>query len=161
MTDDEIAKAVQAMKMQWPQAKGMMEMMLGKMKMDMIFHLPGTVAETAGFKKEADGSVRFTVEGAKILDVMDKMMADDAFLRSCVVAGTNPMKDNPAVMEKVFGTKGPLTAHVTGDMKPAFDYAKESKAAADAYPAMIKKLGLDTVPADAGPGIKITPKIGG
>ena len=81
--------------------------------------------------------------------------------RPCVLAGRNPVRDkNPVMMEKVFGTRGPLTARVTGDLKPAFDYAKEVKAAKDAYPAMIKKLGLDNVPADSGPDIKITPKMG-
>jgi hypothetical protein len=161
MTDEEINKAVQAMKMQWPQMRQMFEMMVGKLKMDTIVHLPGTVAEVNGFKKEADGSVRLSYDGAKILEVLDKLMADEAYLKAAVKAGKDPMKDkDPVVFEKMFGTKGPLSARATGDMKPAFDFEKECKAAKDAYPKMIEKLGLDKVPAGGGPALRIGPSSG-
>jgi hypothetical protein len=159
MTDEELAKAVEQAKMQWQQMKPMMQMMLAKMKIENVFHLPGTLAEVTGFKKGADGSVSIAIEGAKVLEVMDKQMADEAYVKAALKAGKNPIEDKPSdeVMEKAFGFKGTLSARVTGDLKPLFDYAKEVKAAKDAYPKMIEKLGLDKVPASGG-GITITPK---
>ena len=47
------------------------------------------------------------------------------------------------MVELLFGSKGPFTAHVAGEMKPQFDYAAEVKAAKEAYPKMAEKLGLE------------------
>jgi hypothetical protein len=162
MTEEQLTKAVQQAKMEWQQVKPMMQMMLTKMKIQNVFHLPGTLAEVTGFKKEADGSVSVTIEGIKVLDVMDKQMADDAYIKAAIKAGKDPVKDKPSddVMEKAFGFKGTLSAHVTGDLKPLFDYAKESAAAKAAYPKMIEKLGLDKVPAESGGAMTITPHVG-
>jgi len=157
---EELAKLIQAQRLQYQQTRPMMEMMLGKMKVEMTFRLPGTLAEVSGFQKQPDGSVRFAIEGAKMLQVMDQLMADDAYVRQAVLAGKKPGADmDPAMTEKLFGTKGPFQARVTGDMKPLFDYAAAVKAAKEAYPKMIEKLGLDKVPPPAAGGLKITPKM--
>jgi hypothetical protein len=152
MTDEDLAKQVKLARMQWQQMKPMMAMMMGKMKMEMIFRLPGTLAEVEGFKKDADGSVRVGFEGAKLMEAMDAMMADEAYLKASIKAGKDPVQDKneEILMEKMFGTKGPMKARVTGDLKPAFDFEKEVKAAKEAYPKMIEKLGLDKVPAGGG-----------
>jgi hypothetical protein len=150
MTDEQVAKLVEAAQAQYQQARPMMEMMLAKMKMEMTFRLPGKVSETAGFQKQADGSVKLAIEGAKMLAVQDEMMKDKAALAAEIKAGRSAGKNDAAVMEKLFGTKGDFTARVTGEMKPAFDYAAEAKAAKDAQPKMIEKLGLDKVPAKSG-----------
>ena len=149
-TEEEMTKAIQAAKMQWQQMKPMMEMMLAKLKMDMIFRLPGTLAEVEGFTKQADGSVRVTIEGAKLLAVMDKRMADEDYLKAAIKAGKDPMQDKAEgekMMNEAAGIKGSLKARVTGDLKPAFDFEKEVAAAKAAYPKMIEKLGLDKAPA--------------
>jgi len=149
MTDAELAEAVQQAKAQWLQTKPMIQAMLGKMKMEAVFHLPGTLGEVSGFKKGANGSVSLVIEGAKLLEAMEKQMTDDATLKAAIKAGKNPMGgENPPdeVMEKALGIKGPMTARVTGDLKPLFDYDKEVKAAKEAYPKMVERLGIGEAP---------------
>jgi hypothetical protein len=147
---EEMAKLIQAARLQYQQMRPMMEMMLGKMKVEMAFRLPGTLAEVSGFQKQPDGSVRIAMDGAKMLQVMDQLNADDAYVRQTILAGKKPGADmDPAVAEKLFGTKGPIKARVTGDLKPLFDYAAAVKAAKEAYPKMIESLGLDKVPPPA------------
>jgi hypothetical protein len=157
---EELAKLIQAARLQYQQMRPMMEMMLGKMKVEMTFRLPGTLAEVSGFEKQPDGSVRIAIDGAKMLQVMDQLNADDAYVRQAILAGKKPgaADMDPAKTEKMFGTKGPFRARATGDMKPLFDYAAAVKAAKEAYPKMIEKLGLDKVPPSTG-GMTITPKM--
>jgi len=159
---EELAKQIQAQRLQYQQMRPMMEMMLGKMKVEMTFRLPGTLAEVSGFEKQPDGSVRIAMDGAKMLQAMDQLNADDAYVRQAILAGKKPgaEKMDPAVMEKMFGTKGPFRARVTGDLKPLFDYAAAVKAAKEAYPKMIEKLGLDKLPPATAPHISISPPTG-
>jgi len=159
MTDEEIAQAVKEARDQYIQGRPMMEMVFSKMKMAMKYRLPGTLAEVNGFTREADGSVAFAFDGAKILETMDKLMADEAYLTACIKAGQKPGGDamSPEIMEKTFGFKGDIMARVTGNLKPLFDYAAEVKAAKEAYPKMIEKLGLDKVPPPA--HISVSPQM--
>lgn len=160
MTDEEVAKKVAQAQTEYNQMRPMMEAMMGKMKMEMIFHLPGTLGEVTGFQKMPDGSVKFALDGAKMLAVTDELMKDTAYVTAQIKAGKKPGNDksDPALNEKIFGTKGALTAHVTGTLKPQFDYAAEVKAAKDAQPKMIEKLGLDGLPAKT--GMSIMPGMG-
>jgi len=155
MTEEQIQQAIQAERMKWQQLKPMMTMMLGKMKMELIFHLPGPLTQVKGFAKTADGGVRFAMEGAKVLAALDKFMADDAYVRQQVLTGGGdpgqPPMDDPAVIKEMFGIEGALEAHAGPPVKAQFDYQAEVQAAKAAYPAMIKKLGLDRLPQESGP----------
>jgi len=155
MTEEQIQQSIQQRRQAWQMTKPMMTMMLGKMKMELTFHLPGPVTQVKGFQKTEDGGVRFGVDGAKVLAALDKFMADDAFLRKQVMQGGGdpgqPPMDDPAVMKDMFGVEGALEAHAGPPVKAQFDYKAEVQAAKAAYPAMIKKLGLDQLSQESGP----------
>jgi hypothetical protein len=156
LTPEAAEARIKTERMKYQQMRPMLEMMLGKMKVEMAFRLPGAVAEVSGFQKAPDGTVQFAMDGAKFLQVMDELMADEAQLKQALQSGEGVSGGGPKmerlVMEKLFGSADPPRARVIGDLRPLFDYEAEVKAAKDAYPAMIERLGLDKVPAaPAGP----------
>jgi hypothetical protein len=155
LTPEEIDQRVKMQREQFQQMRPMMEMFLGKARVEMSFRLPGTVGEVSNLQKEQGGVLRFVLEGAKALQVIDQLMADDAYVRERVAAGAvvgrGGAQLNDALNEKLFGSRGPLQARVTGDLKPLFDYAAEAKAAKDAYPKMLERLGM--APAPSAPAV--------
>jgi len=148
--EEQLTQRIQAERMQYQQVRPMMATVLGTMKMDVSFLLPGALVEVSGFKKEPSGAVRLVFDGAQMLKAMDELMADDAYVRQNALAGKKggggPQMDE-WTKEKLFGTKGPFRARVTGPFKPLFPYDSEVKAAKAAYPKMIERLGLDKLPA--------------
>ncbi len=108
--------------------------------------IPGTVTDVVGFTKATDGSLHWALVGAKVLETYEKAMADDAFLRQCVVDGKSPLSE---VMAKEVPSV--LSARVTGDLKPQFDYEDRVKMAKEAWPALRDKLGLVPPPGKGEP----------
>jgi len=150
LSEDEIAQRIKDQRDKAQATRPMLELFMAKFKMDLVFRLPGTVADATHFQREPGGAVRLTVEGQKILQVMDQLVADDAFMRDLVASGESfgpggsRMRD--AINEKLFGSKAPARVRVNGDLKPLFDYEAEAKKARDAYPKMVESLGLDKLP---------------
>ncbi len=162
MTEQEMQQRLAAERAKWQQMKPMMAMTIGKMRMDATFRLPGKLVEVKGFRKTPDDSVQFVFDGAKVLEVIDKLMADDAYVKENMLAGKGGMGQPPLgdeALEQLFGTAGPLVAKTEGPAEAQFDYAAEVQAAKAAYPAMIKRLGLDQVP-ESGPGPQMPPGFG-
>ena len=148
MTEDQIAAKIKEGRAKYAQMKPMMAMILSTMKIDITFHVPGTIAESTCFKKGDGGTLQVVIEGAKMLEVMDKVAADDAIMREIVTAGET-LEGGPRTTlimnEKLFGERAAVRARMTGDFKPLFDYKTEMEAAKKDYPEMLKRLGLDQV----------------
>ena len=112
MTEDEIAAKIKEGRAKYTQMKPMMTMIMSTMKMDITFHVPGTVAESSCFKKGEGGSLQILIEGAKLLETMDKVAADNAILREIVTAGESISDGGPRTSlimnEKMFGEKAPV-----------------------------------------------------
>jgi len=152
--EDQMPARLEAERAKYQQIRIMMEAVMAKMKFDLGFLLPGTLTEVSNFRKEPSGAVRIVFEGAKMLEVMDKLMADDAYVRQAMTAGTGigpspKMDDN--LREMLFGAKGPIRACVVGPFQPRFAYDSEVAAAKTNYPAMIQRLGLDKLPEPEAP----------
>ncbi len=150
MTDEQVNERMQTERAKFQQMRPMMEMMLGKVRIDLTFWLPGTVAEVNNLQKGANGSVRMVLEGARMLQVMDELVADDNFLRETIKAGgqigAGGGRMGQAANEKMFGSKGPIKVRVNGDLKPLFNYDAEVTPAKAAYPGVLEKLGLNNLP---------------
>lgn len=146
LTEEQVAQKIKEARLQYNTAKPMVIGMLGTLKTDTTLHLPGTIAEVSNFEKIDGSTVRLVFEGAKILEVMDKMMQDDEMLEEQIRAGKNPMQSGPGsdliANKMLYGQEAPVKVVLTGKTKNLFDYKTEVQAAKDNYKNMIKELGF-------------------
>ncbi len=145
LTEAEVSQKVKEMKLQYNKSKPMMIGMLGTLKSEIVFHLPGRIGEVSNFTKVDDSTVQLTLEGMKMLAAMDKIMADDKLLAEQIRAGKNPMQsgagDELLGNEMLYGQRAPVRV-VAGGGKELFDYKAEVAAAKANYKAMVKGLGF-------------------
>jgi|WetSurMetagenome_2_1015567.scaffolds.fasta_scaffold07871_4 hypothetical protein len=142
MSDAEVAQRMAQVRARLAGKEGQaIEKMMPGMRMEFAFRLPGKVAEVEGFAKGEDGAVRKVIDGAKMLVDLKAMLGDEAQLKASIITSQDPME---TVLAKHVG--GLMKARVTGEMKPQFDFDAEVKAAKEAFPKMMEKLGL---PAEA------------
>ena len=153
LTQEETDQRIKAQRERFKQMRPMMEMFFAKARVEMSFRLPAAPADVSNLRKDPDGTLRFVLDGGKALLAIDQLMADDEYVRERAAAGPeagagkNTAWLNDALNEKLFGSRAPVRARASGDLKPLFDYAAEVKAAKDAYPKMMERLGLPSAPA--------------
>lgn len=143
LTDEQIDEQIEVFRQQYKASKAMMGMMLKDMRIEQTFHLPGKVKDVRVFKKVDENTVQFAIDGNQILAVMDKVMADEDYLRATLKAGQNPMQSQAArdrMAKELFGGTEPPMVRVTGKMKPQFDYDREVAAATEGMEEMMKEL---------------------
>ena len=144
-TDAEMMQAIANARSQYQQAKPMMTGIFGAMKADMSFRLPGPVTESSNFQRDPNGNLRVAFTGAKLVEIMDQLLADDTRLREQLKAGHDVMKDGPAMglemNQQLFGEAKPVRATVATTVKPQFDFAVEVAAAKKEMPAIFKAIG--------------------
>lgn len=144
-TEEEMTQAISTERVRYQQAKPMMAGILGAMKAEMGFRLPGSVTESSNFQRDPSGGLRVAYTGAKFMEIMDKFMADDAGLRAQLKAGREVAKEGPGMdlemNRQLFGEAKPVRATVTARGKPQFDFAVEVAAAKKEMPAIFKSVG--------------------
>ena len=145
-TDEQIKAEIEEARKQFKQMRPMMTPILAKMKLDLTYTLPGTVSSAAIFTKTGANSVNFIMEGRKMLEAMDKIMADDAALMASIKAGKKADDNDEAMFMQIYGNKGPAMVTVTGATKAVFDFKVESAAAKTKQDAMLKEAGIDLTP---------------
>ncbi len=144
LTDEQIAAKVAEAKSQYAQSKPAMTGMLTGMKLDVTYILPGQVEKIGVFKPVA-GGVRLQVTGEQILQGMDRIATDDAWMAASLRAERDAMQGatDEEINELILGVRELIQARVKDANKPLFDYAAEVATAKAAQPAMITELGLD------------------
>jgi len=144
-TEAELAQKIKEARLQYNEARPMMLGMLGTLKQVKKLHLPGKIEKHLNFELIDSNTVQVKIEGRKMIEAMDKMMADDGWMKRQIRAGKNPVKegpDEPVLNEMLFGEKGPVQIILHSDSKALFDYDAELAQARKGYKAMIKKLGF-------------------
>jgi hypothetical protein len=133
---------------------------LAEAKVATRFVLPGALGEVHNFKKVGDRTVEVRMEGAALLAALDTMMKDDAYLRRSLESGRDLDKSGPpvddALVEKLFGEKGPIKAATKGALAPIFDYEAEAGKAREGMLELLAKFGAapTAVAPPAGAGFK-------
>lgn len=139
----ERSKKLKEERAKFQQSKGMMTAVMGNMKHEAIFHLPGKVGESSNFTKDASGALRLQFEGAKLLAAMESLINNDEWAAKNLDSFGG--KEKPAmdaeVNALVFGSKAPVRAVVSGG-QPLFNYAVEVAAAKKESEKIRKQLGM-------------------
>jgi hypothetical protein len=149
MTAEQKAKKIKEERAKFQQAKPMMSAMLGGLKNSVEFRLPGSITASSNFKRTPLGTLGLTFEGGRMIEAMEKLMADDVWLEK---NGFNPQKApemNDEFCGMIFGEKAPVSATVSDAKQPLFDYAAETAAARKGMEALQKKLGGVSIAAPA------------
>ncbi|MBM4017848.1 MAG: hypothetical protein FJ288_05885 [Planctomycetes bacterium] len=145
---EEMAKRMKDMRQRYSDTKGALTTEVAGMKLDLVFHVPGTLEEMKGLEQQGT-ALSYAAEGSRIIQAVDSQVADGSYLRNVVLAGKSiNVKD--MVNEKVFGLKGEVWARWKGPFRARFDYAAEANPARKAQQAMFQRLGLDK-PRDTSP----------
>ena len=166
MTPEELDKRIKQQRGQFQQSKPMLAGFLGAMKHAVVFHLPGKVSSSANFTNDGTGNLAIKFDGAKMMEVMEKLINDDEWCRKHNGTGFDDMQEKPAMNEEMnqflFGEKAPVSATVAGAAKPLFDYAAEVGAATKEYAQTKKALRVgSSASADEAPEINAAPATGG
>lgn len=146
LTEEEIANRIKREKAEYQDNRPMMVAFFSMFKADYYFRLPGKVVEVTNLKEDEAGTLRLQLEGTKLIEAMDEMLANEAWVREQVLAGRELFEGVPleglTFNEKFFGERAPLRATITGDLQPLFDYDIEVTAAKKSYPELLKELGI-------------------
>jgi hypothetical protein len=141
MTAEDVDKRLKDFREKYQQTKGAVTTELPGMKLDMVFHVPGTLEESRGMEQQGM-TLSYALEGTKVVQAMDAQMNDSALLKQWALAGKAPaVKD--IMNDRLFSVKGEVWARWKGPFKSRFDYAAEMAAAKKAQPQMMVKLGLE------------------
>jgi len=147
ISEAELDKKVKKAKLDYNQTKPMMQGILSGLKSETILHLPADIKEISNFEKVNARTVRIAFEGSKMIEVMDKMMQDEAWLKEQIRAGKDPLQDGPegdlAMNEMFFGEKAPVRVVLAQGAQQLFDYDAEVTAARANYENMLKEPGLE------------------
>lgn len=148
MTDEKLTPQQAALKIKegrakYQQMKPMMAMIVGAMKHDVVFHLPGRPGKSSAFQKDGAGTLSLQFSGAKMLEAMDALINDDAWMaRNSGVMDPDSAPPMDEEMSKLlFGEKGPVQATVNGLGDAAFDYEAEVADAQEAFAALRQEIG--------------------
>lgn len=157
LSDDELTAEIAKAKSQYKQGKTMMAAMLGSMRIESKFQLPGTIKSSHNVSTD-ENTALVVFDGNKVIEAMDAVYADEAWLGTILKAGKDPMSDKNAVIgdtfnEVMFGASGPVEVSFDKGTTPQFDYAGESEAARAGLEAMLADIGIQApTPIQAAPG---------
>jgi hypothetical protein len=144
LSPEERAKKIAEERAKFQQTRPMLSGILGSMKHEAVFHLPGKPGAQSNLTSGGNGTLQITFDGSKMIAAMEKLAGDDAWvgrnLGSLNGAGDKPTMD-PDINAIVFGSKAPVSATVTGMRAALFNYETEVAAAKKEYAKLQKQLG--------------------
>lgn len=161
LTPEERAKKIKDERAKFQQSKPMFAAMLGSLKQTVSFKLPGKVEACSNFKPTAAGTLGLSFEGAKMIDALEKLMADDRWLEKHGFDTQNTPELDAELSGLLFGEKAPVNASVSGATAPLFNYAAEVAAALKGAEKLQKQLGAVSIaPPAKGEALKSVKVVG-
>ncbi len=164
MTPEELDKRIKQQRVQYQQAKPMIAGIFGPMKHVIVLHLPGKLVSHANFTNDAGGNLALRFSGARMLEVMDQLVNDDAWCRQHSGTGFDDMQEKPVMDAEmnqfIFGEKAPVQAVLAPGTVLLFNYAAEVAAAKKEYAPLKKALAVGSS-ADESPEVLAAPADGG
>ncbi len=146
LSGDELDKAMLKERMEYQQGRPVMGAIYSSFKRDVHIALPGKIKGTSMYPRTKDGLIRINIDGEKILETFDRIMADDELVKKLVYLDGEQeeqfVKKQALRMLMNAKTFDP-DVKVEGPLKPLLDYSKAVEKAKAAEDAMFEKLGLE------------------
>lgn len=152
---------VEAQRKKWTDSLRLTGGMVRALDIHLAFDLPGRVRDLDNFTRGEGSTVTLDFEGPKMLEAMNELVYDDAFMEEAVRQGYDLMGGPGAsrfINERVYGLKGPARVTVGGSLTERFDYASEMREARAREPEMRRRLGLADLPSALGEPAKRRPE---
>lgn len=147
ISPEEAAQKLRQSRAQYQQMKPMMAMIMGAMKHEVVFHLPGRPGKSSAFKPAPAGGLSLRFDGNMMLEAMEKLISDDAWMaRNSGIMNPEsapPMDEQMSLL--LFGDKGPIQATVSSAEAAVFDYEAEVAAAREDFASLQEQLGAGPV----------------
>lgn len=153
-------ESIERERRQFRAAQPVLAAMVGTMKQDTVFRVPGAVRQASNFETVAPQALRIRWDGARLMAVMEELVFSEEVARKRLagIASSNLFGTDNFVSEKLFGQRAPVFAVIQPGRKPLFDYAAEVAAARKTFPEIATALGLDQRPFEAAkPAVDGTP----
>jgi hypothetical protein len=165
LSPEELNKLIKQQRASFQQSKPMMAGILGPMKQSVVWHLPGNVTSSSNFAKDSAGNLTIKIEGAKMLDVIEKLVNDDDWCRKHGGTGFDDMQEKPVMDAEfnqfIFGENAPVSATLAAMSGPLFDYDAEVEVAKTEFAQTQKDLRAGELGAAGSPEILAAPATGG
>ena len=142
--EEKLDELVRQARVQYEQSRPMIQGIFSGIKSEIVLHLPGQIKEISNFERIGDRTVRLVLDGAKMMQIIDRMMQNEAWLKEQIRAGKDPISsgpDNLEMNELLFGQRAPIRVVVAAATQPLFDYGTEMAAAKANYASILTELG--------------------
>jgi hypothetical protein len=144
LTEADLAKHMRDERLKYQALRPMLDRILGQMRHEATFVLPGRVTSSSIFVSGPKGELRVVFAGTNLMVAMDKIINDDVLFKQALLAtnrdDTHPEHREEEINERIFGLKAPLQAIVAAASKPQFDYAAEVRAARSDFAKLQEEL---------------------
>lgn len=146
-SDEELLARLPGEREKFAQAREFIGGMMGGLVCIGSVRLPGKIGRVKNGKKGPADTVKLHFEGKTIVDLLDRLMTDDALALQLLRSG----KEGPEALIGLLGDQGPLEAVTSGKLAPLFDYEAEVAAAKEQFAAIAESLKLPKPPELAPP----------
>lgn len=153
LTDKQLEFKQKQLKMQLEQTKIMMGQYMGNFNYKMTIHLPGVIEEAKVFTVIDENTVMFKMEGKKIMEEFDKLLADESKLLEMVnvseemfMMGMMGMGGEDKFMRRIMlGTEEQMRVVIVPNTSMNVDYTNDIETAKSNFEEMVKKFGIEYV----------------
>ncbi len=142
----DVTAAIKQAQQQWQAAKALIAPMVQDAKVSTTVEVGGTIDKAVGFSKESDSTGLMAFDGGKVVESIDRMMADTKGLEEAISAtgdANAAMRDQKRIQKALFEgmTDGQgLPKLVVTPGKAVFDYKAEVEKARAGQSAELKAL---------------------
>lgn len=126
-------------------ARDLVAAMFGELVCTAVLRLPAALVEPVRGERIDDGAVAVRYEGCRLVEIIDRLMSDDALLQQLLATGG---MDSPAAALALLGDQGPVSLRTVPGAGPAFDYAAEVAAARERFAAVAAEFGAAATTAE-------------
>jgi len=149
LTDEQLEFKLKQLKMYLQQSKMMMGQYMGDFSYKMTIHLPGVIEDVNVFTVVDDYTVMFEIQGSKIMQEYDKLLADEAKLREMVKSNIEEMPmmepDEKYMRKVMLGTDDPMRVVIVPYDSMNVDYTKDIETAKENFKQIVEKFGIEYI----------------